>query len=329
MPKRMVRSPATVRDCMGGTYDSTTLFYTWTESIREDRFSALSREEERKLLARWQLGRDISARDELLERNLRFITFLAGKFKGYGVDQLDLIQEGVLGFLHAIDKFDPTYPFKLISYASNWIRSYFHKCIASQRAFRLPGNILSTLARVQKIRRKWYSQYGEYPTPEEISEKTGIPERAIKSAMSYLKLQSTSSTETPIYEGKNGGVLNLGSSFQSSTLNPETLLLAKETIREINDSRALVCELLCSYPRLSERQRNIFSMHYGLGNGGGIVSMKQCGEKIGVTREAVRQSVERTLGKLRRAGLPKEINDEWLLESSERLRVLESTLASF
>lgn len=329
MPKKMVRSPATVRDCMGGTYDPITLFYTWTESIRGDRFSTLSKEKERILLAKWQSQGDISARDELIERNLKFITFLAGKFKGYGVDQLDLIQEGVLGFLHAIDKFDPAYPFKLISYASNWIRSYFHRCIASQKAFRLPANILSTLARVQKIRQRWYSQIGEYPTPEEISEETGIPERAIRSAISYLKLQNTSSTETPIYEGKDGGVLNLGSSFQSPTLSPETLLLAKETIREINNSRALVCELLSICPRLSERQRNIFSVHYGLGNGGGIVSMKQCGERVGVTREAVRQSVERTLGKLRRAGLPREINDEWLLESSKRLRILESTLTSF
>lgn len=247
----------------------------------------LLKEDEERELGRKAAEGDEAARHRLEEANLRLVVSIAKHYTNRGVALMDLIQEGNLGLMRAVEKYDYTKENKFSTYASWWIKEAMQRSIDQQsREIRVPVHVAENMKRVQKTARELLQELGREATPKEIAEKMGDrSEEDVKNILTYL--QNPVSLETPV--GENGED-SLGDMVEDKTeATPEEAM-------EVLVRREEVQELLST---LSDRERQVVKLRYGLGENK-THTLEEIGEQLGVTRERVRQIEARAMEKMRK-----------------------------
>ena len=251
-----------------------------------NRIPLISHEEEYELALKAKNG-DRAAREKLLNANLRFVVSVAKKFRGQGLPLSDLINEGNIGLITALDKFEPEKGYHFISYAVWWIRQAIMKAISEKgRTVRLPLNRANELMQIQKARKSLiHDMETADPSVEEIAEATGLDSSLVSDLLSIS--QDVVSFDSPIKKGEESDTA-LGEFIEDESDGPEKQVIDSALREEV---RALLL-------RLSDKERDIIELRYGL-SGGKPMSLKEIGEKYSLTKERIRQIEKRALEKLR------------------------------
>ncbi len=258
------------------------------------RVPLLSPDEETELAQRMADG-DPAAKKRLSEANLRLVVSIAKKYVGRGMQFLDLIQEGNLGLLKAVEKFDYTKGFKFSTYATWWIRQAITRAIADQaRTIRIPVHMVETITKVKKVSSQLLHETGHDPSPEEIAQKLEMPAERVREIMRIA--QDPVSLETPIGEEEDS---HLGD-FIPDDDAPEpadaaSLLMLKETLNEVLNT-------------LTEREAKVLRLRFGLEDGRSR-TLEEVGKEFEVTRERIRQIEAKALRKLRHPSRSKKVKD--------------------
>ncbi len=256
--------------------------------------SLLSAEEEYALAIRKQQG-DETAKQRLIEANLRLVVSIAKRYTGRGMSFLDLVQEGNLGLIKGVEKFDPEKGFKLSTYATWWIRQSVTRALADQaRTIRVPVHMVETINKMSKMQRKLTLELGYEPSVKELAEHLDMSEDKVQEIMQIAR--EPASLETPIGEEDDS---NLGDFVaDANVLTPESNVEAV-MLREHIDS------LLGD---LKERERQVIVLRFGLEDGHPR-TLEEVGKEFNVTRERIRQIEAKALRKLRNPVRSKRIRD--------------------
>lgn len=258
------------------------------------RVALLSADEERDLAIRIQQG-DAEAKQELAEANLRLVVSIAKRYVGRGMQFLDLIQEGNMGLMKAVEKFDHEKGFKFSTYATWWIRQAITRAIADQaRTIRIPVHMVETINKLVRIQRQLLQDLGREPTPEEIGAEMDLPTEKVREILKIA--QEPVSLETPIGEEDDS---HLGDFIEdqdvTSPAEHTAQTLLKEQLEEVLDT-------------LTDREENVLRLRFGLDDGN-VRTLEQVGKVFGVTRERIRQIEAKALRKLRHPSRSKQLKD--------------------
>lgn len=259
------------------------------------RVPLLSADEEVALALRIQKG-DTEAKQELAEANLRLVVSIAKRYVGRGMQFLDLIQEGNMGLMKAVEKFDHTKGFKFSTYATWWIRQAITRAIADQaRTIRIPVHMVETINKLVRVQRQLLQDLGREPTPEEIGAEMDLPTEKVREILKIA--QEPVSLETPIGEEDDS---HLGDFIEddnaTSPADHTAYALLKEQLDEVLE-------------QLTDREENVLRLRFGLDKNGEIRTLEQVGQVFGVTRERIRQIEAKALRKLRHPSRSKQLKD--------------------
>lgn len=264
-------------------YDADTAYRLYLHEIGE--VALLTPQEEIQLAARIKAG-DRKARDHMIKANLRLVVKIARDYEHYGLPLLDLINEGNIGLMKAVERFDPAKGGKLSTYGAWWIKQAIKRALANQgKTIRLPVHLVDKIARMRRVANQLEEAFGREPTDEELAEELGIS--ASRVAQWRTAAIRPASLDAPMGEGDSHPIQDLVADERQGT--PYSVLEDK-TVKDMLDSLIT---------KLDERELSILRQRFGLDGGDGK-TLEEIGQQYGVTRERIRQVEAIALKKLRR-----------------------------